>query len=98
MAIDGSKVKAVNNRDRNFTKGKIASRIEHSEASVARYLDELLRVDRQELVEATGPPRAIRGAASRRGAGPHPQSLGGAWTDTGKDVSAAIDMRARAQT
>jgi hypothetical protein len=48
VAIDGSKVKAVNNRDRNFTKGKIASRIEHSEASAARYLDEMVRVDRQE--------------------------------------------------
>lgn len=51
-AIDGSKFKAVNNRDRNFTKGKIASRIEHLEASVARYLDEMVRVDRQEQGEA----------------------------------------------
>ena len=48
VAIDGSKFKAVNNRDRNFTKGKIASRIAHLEASVARYIDEMVRIDRQE--------------------------------------------------
>ncbi len=48
VAIDGSKFKAVNNRDKNFTKGKIASRIAHLEASVERYIDEMVRVDRQE--------------------------------------------------
>ena len=37
IAIDGSKFKAVNNRDKNFTKGKIASRIAHLEASIDRY-------------------------------------------------------------
>jgi transposase len=52
VAIDGSKFKAVNNRDRNFTKGKIASRIEHLEASVERYIEEMVRVDRQEEGEA----------------------------------------------
>jgi hypothetical protein len=40
VAIDGSKFKAVNNRDKNFTKGKIASRITHLEANIARYLEE----------------------------------------------------------
>ena len=48
VAIDGSKFKAVNNRDRNFTSGKIASRIAHLEASVERYIDEMVRIDRQE--------------------------------------------------
>lgn len=52
VAIDGSKLKAVNNRDKNFTKGKIASRIAHLEASVERYIDEMVRVDRQEAGEA----------------------------------------------
>jgi transposase len=36
VAIDGSKFKAVNNRDKNFTKGKIASRLAHLEADVDR--------------------------------------------------------------
>ena len=51
VAIDGSKFKAVNNRDRNFTKGKIASRLAHFEADVNRYIDEMIRVDRQETGE-----------------------------------------------
>jgi transposase len=48
VAIDGSKFKAVNNRDRNFTKKKIASRIAHLEAGVERYIKEMVRIDRQE--------------------------------------------------
>ncbi|MGB4949970.1 MAG: IS1182 family transposase [Rhizobiaceae bacterium] len=52
VAIDGSKFKAVNNRDRNFTKAKIASRLAHLEAGVERYIDEMARIDRQEEGEA----------------------------------------------
>ena len=52
VAIDGSKFKAVNNRDKNFTKGKIASRIALLEASIDRYLEEMVRIDRQEAGEA----------------------------------------------
>ena len=48
VAIDGSKFKAVNNRDRNFTKAKMARRIKHIEESVARYLAQLDSADRQE--------------------------------------------------
>lgn len=51
-AIDGSKLKAVNNRDKNFTKSKIASRLAHLEADVARYVDDMVRIDRQEEGEA----------------------------------------------
>ena len=52
VAIDGSKFKAVNNRDKNFTKGKIASRLAHLEADVDRYITEMVRIDRQEEGEA----------------------------------------------
>jgi transposase len=52
IAIDGSKFKAVHNRDRNFTKGKIASRIVHLEAGIERYLKEMVRIDYQEAGEA----------------------------------------------
>ena len=58
VAVDGSKFKAVNNRDRNFTKGKVASRLAHLEAEIGRYIEEADRVDRQE----TGAARAERGA------------------------------------
>jgi transposase len=47
VAIDGSKFKAVNNRDRNFTEQKIKSRMEHLEKSVKQYLDDLDRADRE---------------------------------------------------
>jgi transposase len=47
VAIDGSKFKAVNNRDRNFTEKKIKSRLEHLEKAVQHYLDDLDRADRE---------------------------------------------------
>jgi len=52
VAIDGSKFKAVNNRDRNFTKAKMARRMKQIEESVERYLHQLDSADRQELTEA----------------------------------------------
>jgi transposase len=52
VAIDGSKFKAVNNRDRNFTKGKVERRRAQLEESVARYLSQLETADRQEPTEA----------------------------------------------
>jgi transposase len=48
VAVDGSKFKAVNNRDRNFTAHKAAKRIEQVEASIERYLVTLDRADREE--------------------------------------------------
>ena len=52
VAIDGSKFKAVNNRDRNFTRAKMDRRMEQIEESVARYLQQLDTADRQEPSEA----------------------------------------------
>ena len=46
MAIDGSKFKAVNNRDKNFTERKLKARMQQLEESVARYLADLDRTDR----------------------------------------------------
>jgi len=46
VAIDGSKFKAVNNRDKNFTDRKLAARMQQVEDSIAHYLDELDRADR----------------------------------------------------
>ena len=51
-AIDGSKFKAVNNRDRNFTRAKMARRRAQIEESVARYLQQLDTADRQEPSDA----------------------------------------------
>jgi transposase len=52
VAIDGSKFKAVNNRDKNFTEAKVARRWAQLEESVARYLAQLDTADRQEPSEA----------------------------------------------
>ena len=52
VAIDGSKFKAVNNRDRNFTRAKVERRRAQIEESVARYLQQLDTADRHEPSEA----------------------------------------------
>jgi transposase len=53
-AIDGSKFKAVNARDKNFTKAKLQKRIDQVEASIERYLAALETADRQEGELAKG--------------------------------------------
>ncbi|WP_156439749.1 IS1182 family transposase, partial [Bradyrhizobium valentinum] len=52
VAIDGSKFKAVNNRDKNFTRAKVERRRAQLEESVARYLSQLDTADRQDPTEA----------------------------------------------
>src|SRR5712672_1758929 len=52
VAIDGSKFKAVNSRDNNFTQGKIQRRQKQIEESVGRYLQQLDSADRQGPSEA----------------------------------------------
>jgi transposase len=59
VAIDGSKFKAVNNRDKNFTRAKMERRMAQIEESVARYLQQLDSADRQE------PSEALKTKASR---------------------------------
>jgi hypothetical protein len=48
VAIDGSKFKAVNNRDKNFTPAKMQRRMAQIEASIARYLAAMDTADRAE--------------------------------------------------
>jgi len=48
VAIDGSKFKAVNNRDKNFTKAKMATRIKKTEENIFRYLEQLDKADLKE--------------------------------------------------
>ena len=52
VAIDGSKFKAVNNRDKNFTRAKMERRLAQIEESVARYLSQLDTADLQDPTEA----------------------------------------------
>ena len=70
IAIDGSKFKAVNNRDKNFTRAKMERRLAQIEESVARYLRQLDSADRQEASQArdregTGSDREERAEDAR---------------------------------
>ena len=51
VAIDGSKFKAVNSRDRNFTRAKMKRRLAEVEASIDRYLEQLAAADQAEPAE-----------------------------------------------
>jgi transposase len=59
VAIDGSKFKAVNNRDHNFTRAKMQRRMKQIEESVDRYMHQLDSADRQEPSPARE-ARAVR--------------------------------------
>ena len=69
VTLDGSRFKAVNNRDKNFTVAKVAKRIEQVEASIARYLTALDRADRRTTTWPKPGPcasrRRSRGCAGR---------------------------------
>jgi hypothetical protein len=53
VAIDGSKFKAVNSRDRNFTRAKMKRRLAEVDASIDRYLEQLAAADQAEPAEDT---------------------------------------------
>ena len=57
VVIDGSKFKGVNNRDRNYTPGKLKRRHEELERSIDRYLYRLDKMDQKpdEVVEIQTP-------------------------------------------
>ena len=61
VAIDGSKFKAVNNRDRNFSKSKLKRRLEIIDESIVRYLGQLESADRQDSKNATGNSERLHG-------------------------------------
>jgi hypothetical protein len=51
VAIDGSKFKAVNRRDRNFTKKQLKRTIQKLDEDIDRYLDEMDEADAEEPQE-----------------------------------------------
>ena len=59
VAIDGSKFKAVNARDKNFTEAKMARRLERIDESIARYMTQLETADRQAAGGADVPAAKI---------------------------------------
>jgi len=61
VAIDGSKFKAVNNRERNYTPGKIERRERELEESIQRYLDALETADRTQPTEIQAKTERLQG-------------------------------------
>jgi transposase len=60
VAIDSSKFKAVNSRDRNFTPNKVVRRQQQLEESIQRYLDMLETADRTQPAEVEGKTKRLR--------------------------------------
>jgi transposase len=60
VAIDGSKFKAVNHRDRNFTSAKMRTRMALIEQSIAEYFEQLDRIDRRETPSRPGQTARIK--------------------------------------
>jgi Transposase DDE domain len=60
VAIDSSKFKAVNSRDRNFTPNKVDRRQQQIEESIRRYLDALETADRTQPVEVEAKTERLR--------------------------------------
>lgn len=61
VAIDGSKFKAVNKRDRNFTPGKIERRECELQESIQRHLDALETADRTQPAEMRAKTERLQG-------------------------------------
>ncbi|MEQ1694700.1 MAG: IS1182 family transposase [Hyphomicrobiaceae bacterium] len=59
VAIDGSKFKAVNARDKNFTEAKMKRRLERIDESIARYMSQLETADRQAAQGAEVPAAKV---------------------------------------
>ena len=59
VAIDGSKFKAVNARDKNFTEAKMKRRLERIDESIARYMSQLETADRQAAQGADVPAAKV---------------------------------------
>src|SRR5512141_877108 len=60
VAVDSSKFKAVNSRDRNFTPGKVDRRQQQIEESIQRYLDALETADRTQPAEVEAKTKPLR--------------------------------------
>jgi transposase len=80
VAIDGSKFKAVNTRDKNFTPAKLQRRIEQVEESIARYMAAVETADRQD--DEVAPSKSVRLQAKIEMLKQHMQQL--------RDLEAAV--------
>ena len=66
IAVDGTRIKAVNSRERNFTKAKLAKAMAESDERLARYLKQLDEADKD---GENAPARGFRKRSQRSGSG-----------------------------
>jgi transposase len=60
VAIDGTRIKAVNSRERNFTQAKLAGELQASEERLGRYLEQLDEADRGEAAPTAEPVERLQ--------------------------------------
>lgn len=60
VAIDGAKFKAVNTRDKNFTKAKLKRRLQQIDESIDRYLSQIDSADRQDTEAAANKSQRLK--------------------------------------
>lgn len=65
VAIDGAKFKAVNTRDKNFTKAKLKRRLQQIDESIERYLNQIASADRHETDTAANKSERLKDKISR---------------------------------
>ena len=65
VAVDSSKFKAVNNRERNYTPGKIERRERELEESIQRYLEALDTADRTQPAELQSKTARLQGKVQK---------------------------------
>ena len=65
VAIDGAKFKAVNTRDKNFTKAKLKRRLQQIDESIERYLNQIASADRHDTETAANKSERLKDKISR---------------------------------
>ena len=90
IAVDGTRIKAVNSRERNFTKAKLDKALAESDERLARYLQQL---DAADLDDEDG--RAAVLPIGCRRSSPRSRSAASAWRATAKPSKQAAKSRYR---
>jgi transposase len=98
IAIDGTRIKAVNSRERNFTKAKLSKAMAESDERLARYLKQLDEADKddEDAPEAGTVARLQEKIAAIRERRERLEGHGKALADSGEDQLSLTDPDARA--
>lgn len=98
IAIDGTRIKAVNSRERNFTKAKLAKAIAESDERLSRYLSQLDEADKdgEDAPEGSTVERLQEKIAAIRERRERLEGHGKALAESGDEQISLTDPDARA--